>query len=62
MKRPSRRYQVKHWPGIGAVTQVMPWAVVYIRPRLGSLPIMARCYTKHRATHICHALNAQSMR
>ena len=59
MKRPTLRYRVKHWPIIGAVSQVIPWAVVYIRPRRGSFPIMARCYTKHRATRICRALNAQ---
>ena len=59
VSRPPRQYQVKHWPIIGAVTQVMPWTVVYIRPRLGSFPIMARCYTKHRATAICSALNQQ---
>ena len=55
VSRPPSRYQVKHWPSIGAVIQVMPWTVVYIRPRLW--PIMARCYTRHQATRICSALN-----
>ena len=59
MRRPARRYQVRHWPSVCAVSQVMPWTVVDVQARLGSFPIMARCYTKHRATHICHALNAQ---
>ena len=59
---PPRQYQVKHWPSSGAVTQVMPWTVVYAQARSGSFPIMARCYTKHQATRICSALNQQRKR
>lgn len=55
-----RRYRVKYWPTSGLVLGVMPWAVVYLRtPRIGSFPILARCYTRHRAVTICQLLNAQ---
>lgn len=62
-----RRYRVQYWPTLvqywptsSPVLGVMPWAVVYARtPRLGSFPILARCYTRYRAVTICKLLNAQ---
>lgn len=56
-------FRVKYWPLAGLITGMMPWTVVYKQtPQRGMFPIMARCYTKHRAMRICRALNAQSMR
>jgi hypothetical protein len=59
VSRPLKRYRVKHWSSGGEVIQVMSWAVIDIRTHRGSLPIMARCYSRYRAEKICQALNAQ---
>jgi len=56
-----RRYRVQYWPTSSPVLGVMPWAVVYMRtPRIGSFPVLARCYTRHRAETICKLLNGQN--
>lgn len=58
MAKPVSRYRVVHWPDVGVIIQVMPWAVICRAPKFG-LPIVARCYTRATALRICRSLNAQ---